>query len=316
MSKTICVLGGSGFVGSALVNRLVSEGWQVRIPSRRPERHRQFQVLPQVRLKEVNIHDPEQLAGVFHGCDAVVNLIGILNEPKDNGEGFERAHVQLAEKIVVACKKQGVQRVLQMSALHADAQKGTSYYLRSKGKAEDLMRASGLEVSVFKPSVIFGEGDAFLNQFAALLKIFPFFLPLACADSKFAPVWVGDVADGMLYCLNHRATIGQSYPMCGPRQYRLKDLVAYTAQLLKLRRSIIPLPDNIARLQASIMQRLPGQLLTMDNYRSLQTDSVCDADDFARLGIQPSTLESIAPTYLAPSHQREQYHQFRLMARR
>jgi len=316
MSKTICVLGGTGFVGGNLINRLVGEGWQVRIPSRRPERHRQFQVLPQVTLKKTDIHNPEQLAGVLHGCDAVVNLVGILNEPKDNGEGFERAHVQLAEKLVAACKQQGVQRVLHMSALHADAEKGSSYYLRSKGKAQDLMLASGLAVSVFNPSVIFGNDDSFLNQFAMLLKTFPFFLPLACADSKFAPVWVGDVTDGMMYCLNHRNTIGQSYQMCGPKKYRLKDLVGYTAQLLNLRRNIMPLPDNIAQMQANIMQRLPGQLLTMDNYRSLQTDSVCDADDFARLDIQPSTLESIAPSYLAPTHQREQYHQFRYLARR
>lgn len=316
MKKTICVLGGTGFVGSHLVNRLVTEGWQVRIPSRRPERHRQFQVLPQVSLKKADIHNPEQLAGVFHGCDAVINLVGILNEPKDNGAGFERAHVQLAEKVVTACKKQGIQRVIHMSALHANAQTGTSYYLRSKGKAQALMLAAGLEVSVVNPSVIFGNGDAFLNQFALLLKTFPFFLPLACADSKFAPVWVGDVVAGMVYCLNHRETIGQCYQMCGPHKYRLKDLVAYTAQLLNLQRRIIALPDNIAQLQANIMQRLPGQLLTMDNYRSLQTDSVCDADDFARLGIQPSTLETIAPTYLAPANQREQYLQFRLMARR
>ncbi len=316
MLKTICVLGGTGFVGSHLVNRLVTEGWQVRIPSRHPQRHQHLQVLPQVCLQQADIHDPEQLAEVLHGCVAVVNLVGILNEPQDNGQGFARAHVQVAEKLIAACRREGVQRVLHLSALHADAEKGSSYYLRSKGKAEQLLLNSGLEVTVFKPSVIFGAGDSFLNQFAKLLKLFPLALPLACAESTFAPVWVGDVVAAMAYCLRHRDTIGQSYQLCGTQQYSLRELVAYTAHLLGLKRTIIALPDSVAQWQASLMQRLPGQLLTLDNYRSLQTASICNTNDFERLGIQPTSLESIAPTYLAPTHQREQYQQFRYWARR
>lgn len=316
MPKTICILGGTGFVGGHLVNRLANEGWQIRIPTRRPERHRQFLIFPSVTLSQTNIHDPEQLAAVLQRCDAVVNLVGILNEPKDDGKGFERVHVGLAEKLITACEKQGIKRLLHVSALQADAEKGSSYYLRSKGKAEQLIQASGLEVSVFKPSVLFGAGDSFLNQFAGLLKLFPFAMPLACAESKFAPVWVQDVVSALVYGLNHLDTIGQTYQLCGPKPYTLQELVAYTAQLLHLQRQIIPLPDGIAQLQGRVMQALPGQLFTMDNYRSLQTDSVCDADDFARLGIQPGYLETIAPTYLAPSHQREKYHQFRHLAGR
>ena len=172
--KTICVLGGTGFVGQHMVNRLTQHGYKVRVLTRRRERHRSLLVNPDVTLIEADIHDRDSLVRNFSGIDIIINLVGILNESGKKGEGFQHAHVELPRTIVAAALASGVGRLLHMSALNADAKETNSLYLKSKGEGEDLLHAAaseGLLVTSFRPSVIFGPGDSFFNRFAALLNI-------------------------------------------------------------------------------------------------------------------------------------------------
>ncbi|HSP01655.1 MAG TPA: complex I NDUFA9 subunit family protein [Thioalkalivibrio sp.] len=292
--NSVCVLGGSGFVGGHLVARLVASGRSVKVITRRRERHRDLLVLPGVTLVDGDVHDPASLKRHFRDCDAVINLIGILNEKGHDGSGFRRAHVDLARHVVEACRATGVKRLVHMSALNADSGTGPSLYLRTKGEAESLVRTQSGDtvVTVFRPSVIFGPGDSFLNRFAGLLRISPV-LPLACPDARFAPVFVGDVVERFVDCLEDSASFGQRYDLCGPRIYTLKELVRYTARSIGLRRAIIGLPDWASRLQATVFEYVPGKPFSLDNYRSLKKDSVC-----AEGGTCPTTLESVAPRYL------------------
>jgi len=318
-AHTVCMLGGCGFVGYHLASRLVSQGRRVRILSRHPERHRELLVLPGAELRRADVHDPHALSEHFAGCGAVINLIGILNEHGKPGAGFHRAHVELAAKVVQACKDSGVPRLLHMSALNADAAHGTSYYLRSKGEAENLVHQAGhhgLHVTSFRPSVIFGPGDSFFNRFAQLLRRIPLLFPLACPQARFAPVYVGDVAACFAAALDQRNTFGRHYDLCGPRVYTLQEIVKYTAQVLGVRRAIIGLGDGLSRLQARVMERVPGKPFSYDNYLSLQTDSVCEGAFPAQFGITPAPLEAVVPGYLAHANQRGGYATLRRGARR
>ncbi len=209
--QTICVLGGTGFVGRHLVSRLAERRLQVKVLTRRRERHRALLVLPTVKLIEADVHDQAALNQHFQGCDTVINLVGILNERGHDGAGFRRAHVELARAVFAACQQSGVRRLLQMSALGADAAAGPSFYLRSKGEAEDYVHAHAgehLKVTSFRPSVIFGPDDSFINRFAGLLRFSPV-LPLACPHARFAPVYVGDVADAFMAALSDKTTYGK-----------------------------------------------------------------------------------------------------------
>lgn len=293
----ILVLGGSGFVGRHVVARLVAEGWRVRVPTRSRERAKHLILLPTVDVLQVDVHDPLRLEALAAGADAVVNLVGILNEDR-RGE-FDRAHVELARKTVAACRKAGVSRLLHMSALNADPQ-GPSRYLASKGEAESLVAASELEWTIFRPSVIFGREDAFLNLFARLERFLPI-MALASAQTRFQPVWVGDVAAAFVRALTDERTLRERYPLCGPRVYTLRELLAYVGELTGYRRPILPLGPALSALQARIMEILPGRLLTRDNLASMTRDSVCGCEYPAVFGGAPTALEAIAPSYLEPA---------------
>ena len=295
--KKICVLGGTGFVGQHLVARLANRGYTVRVPTRHPQRHREIAVLPGAELVSGNIHEPQVLQEQLAGCDAVINLAGILHEYAN--QGFRTVHAELPSKIVDACRATGIKRLLHMSALNADAAKGPSQYLLTKGEGEQMvLQAKDLAVTVFKPSIIFGPDDNFYNQFANLLK-FSRVLPLACPNSRFAPVYVGDVAQAFETALENDATIGQSYELCGPRIYTFKDLVEDIARMLGKKRLVAGLPDSMARLQAKIFGMLPVKIFTTDNYLSLQVDSVCSCNGLEALGITPHSVEGIMPAHFA-----------------
>ena len=317
-SRTIAILGGTGFVGSVLCNHLVRRGHRLRVFSRAPWRHRALKVLPGLELIEVDVQDPAALTAALAGADAAVNLVGILNEPRHDGRLFHLVHVELVEKLVRACREQGVRRLLHMSALNADAERGPSFYLRSKGEGEAVAHAAAdLQITSFRPSVIFGPGDGFLNRFAALLRLSPLVFPLACAGSRFAPVCVCDVAEAFCRALEDPGSSGQRHDLCGPRVYTLRELVQYTASLLGLQRWILPLPDRVARLQAWLLERLPGQPFTRDNYLSLQVDSVCRGENgLLCFDIEPTPLEAVAPNYLGGQRQRDRYPGLRLHAGR
>lgn len=298
MNRTV-ILGGSGFVGTALANSLSAAGDQVTVLCRNPQSRRSVGAIAGVRVRALDVYDEKALATALQGADVLVNLVGILNEKGRDGRGFERAHVTLLEGALRACRAAGVPRLVQMSALNAG--QGMSHYLRSKGRAEQLVKTCKLRWAIVRPSVIFGPEDSFLNRFADLLRLTPV-LPLACPDSRFQPVYVGDVAAAMVRLSRPNAPSGQTLALVGPNRYSLRELVQYVARLTDRRRLIIGLPDGLARLQASIMDFVPGKQFSTDNYKSLQLDSVSDENGLASLGIEPTPLEAIAPRYLTARH--------------
>jgi uncharacterized protein YbjT (DUF2867 family) len=308
----VCILGGTGFVGQHLIATLSQRGICCRVLSRHPQRHAGLRVNPGTELVKVTRLDMDSLVQQFQDCDAVINLIGILNESKRTS--FRQIHVELVDTVVAAAIKAGVRRLLHMSALHANAARGTSEYLRSKGEGENRAHTHGssaLKVTSFRPSVIFGRGDSFFNRFADLLQLSPLFFPLACPRSRFAPVWVGDVAEAFTRSLLDINTAGEHYNLCGPKAYSLQELVAYTGKTAGLQRVIVPLNNSLSRLQARILGLMPGRPFTLDNYHSLQTDSVCETNGFDSLNITPQSVESIVPRYLGQKSYRGRYDRFR-----
>jgi len=298
----ICIVGGTGFVGRRLAARLSEAGHDIVILTRRRERHRDLLVLPGLRLVDGDVHQPSFLQREFQDRDTVVNLVGILNEPGHDGRGFVRAHAELPGKVVQACRETGVPRLLHMSALQA-APGAPSHYLRTKAAGEETAHhAAGADfhVTSFRPSVIFGPGDGFLNRFAGLLRLAPGVFPLACPDARFQPVYVEDVVRAFVEALDNHKTFGQRYDLCGPRVYTLREIVEYVAKLIDKRVCIVGLNDTLSYLQAAVMEFVPGKPFSLDNYRSLQLDSVCDKGFPAVFGITPESLEQIAPTYLTP----------------
>jgi NADH dehydrogenase len=295
--QRVCILGGTGFVGRHLAARLAASGYRCSVFARHPERHRDLLLISGVELQQSNIFKAGVLEDQLRGCSAVVNLVGILNEGA--GQTFQRVHVDLVERILEAARTAEVKRYLHMSALHAQAGGGSSLYLRTKGEGEDLAHArSDMQVTSFRPSVIFGPGDSFFNRFAALLRTTPGAFPLACPGARFAPVYVGDVVQAMATTLADPGCAGEGYDLCGPRVYSLEELVEYTAARIGRRTTVVRLPDFAARLQARILQHVPGKPFTMDNYLSLQTDSVCAKNGLLALGLKPQSVEAIVPTYL------------------
>lgn len=310
----VCILGGTGFVGRHLAARLCADGHRVTVLTRNRVLHQGLPVLPTLRLVQADVHDERQLAAAFAGCDVVVNLVGILNEPRDNGLAFRRAHIDLARRVLDACRSTGVSRLLHMSALNAHATQGASYYLRSKGEAEGIVLSQcgpDLKVTVFQPSLIVGAGDSSLNRFAGLLESLPGpFFPLACPEARFAPVWVGDVVEAFVRALDDRQSHGQRYPLCGPEQLSLRELVERVAGWTGSRKRVIGLPGWAASLQALVLGLpfVPDALrFTKDNLRSLSVPSVSKVDGFAAFGIRPQPLEAVAPAYLCNRTERGRY---------
>ncbi|MDH5184195.1 MAG: complex I NDUFA9 subunit family protein [Gammaproteobacteria bacterium] len=317
VTKKICILGGTGFVGHHLVNRLVKEGYQIRLLTRHRERHRELLVLPNVEILDADIFNIDVLTSQFKDCDTVINLVGILNSRSHQDHEFRKVHVELAHTIVQACRRTRTQRLLHMSALNADASQGSSYYLRTKGDAESFLVATkDLDITIFRPSVIFGRDDSFINRFASILKHVPLFLPLACPDTKMAPVHIGDVVSAFAHSLKDRHTIGQRYDLCGPKTYSLKQLVEYIAAITCQRKKVLGLNDTFSKMQALMLEFAPGKPFSMDNYRSLQTDSVCTGEFPAIFAIKPTPLEAVAPLILQDAHCVSRYPHFRSKARR
>jgi uncharacterized protein YbjT (DUF2867 family) len=303
----VLVLGGSGFVGRHLVAALAANGIRVTVPSRHRERAKHLLPLPTVDVVETDIMAPGALEALAGGRQAVINLVGILH-----GD-FERVHAELPRRVVAACRARGVGRLLHMSALGASPG-APSEYLRTKAAGEQAaLAATDLAVTAFRPSVIFGPEDAFLNTFAALARTFPV-LPIACPQARFQPVYVADVAQAMCRALDDLSTHGKTYELCGPRQYTLKELVELVCEMTGRHRAVIGLSDRLSYWQAFVMERLPGKLITRDNLRSMQVPNVC-AGVFP-FGIRPEALEAAAPAYLAPAGPRERYPRLRWRARR
>lgn len=313
---TVCVLGGTGFVGRHLVNRLADSGYQIRVITRHRERHRELLVRPEVQLIDGNINDLDVLRQHFKDCDAVINLAAILNE-KRRGD-FQNIHVVLPGKIIQACRDRGISRLIHMSALNAAATDRVSRYLHSKGQGEKLVQVASkdLNITVFRPSIIFGPDDHFFNHFAQLLHLSPGVFPLVCPMARFAPIYVGDVVDAFIAALQHQQTIGKTYDLCGPQVYTMEELVKFTASTLGLCRLFVRLGRLLTIVQARVLERLPGKIFTYDNYLSMQQDNVCQGPPAAELGLQLHSIESIVPGYLKQQNIRGLYAGFRRSAGR
>jgi NADH dehydrogenase len=298
-AQSITVLGGTGFLGTRLVARLIKDGHQVTVLSRDREQHKHLLVLPGLTLKNCDVYNEAQLSEYFRGKDVVINLVGILNERGFGGAGFRRAHTELTQRVLLAARSAGVTRLLQVSALKAAAD-APSDYLRSKGAAEQLIRDSNFDLdwTILQPSVMFGPGDSFLNRFAGLLAALPLIFPLAKPDARFQPVLADDVIEALLRCLHGGATSHQTYELGGPQVYSLREIVGLVAKLTGQRRWIIGLPDAVAYMQALAMNFVPGRPFSTDNYRSLTIDSVCAEDGFAKLGLKPQSMVASARQYL------------------
>lgn len=300
--KNILVIGGSGFLGSAIVRELArrpaSADFCFTLPTRREAGAKHLTVLPTARVIEADVHDPATLARLMAGQDAVISLVGVLKggEGEPYGKGFARAHVELPRKIAAAARAAGVRRVLHVSALKA-ATDAPSGYLRSKADGEAALKATDLDLTIFRPSVIFGRGDSFLTLFARMARIAPFF-PLAGATARFQPVWVEDVAAAVADSLGNAQSIGATYELCGPKQYALADLVRYASAVAGHPRAVIGLPEPIAWLQAWAMEFIPNGPMTRDNVRSMRVPSVCESGCGLPFGRVATALEAIAPTYL------------------
>ncbi len=296
---SICILGGTGFVGTRLVSRLIRAGHRVTVLTRNREAHKHLLVLPGLSLLNCDVYDAGVLSEYFRGQDVVVNLVGILNERWFGGDGFRRAHTELTRGVLQACRSANVTRLLQLSSLKADPA-APSYYLSSKGEAEQIIReqAGDVDWTIFKPSVMFGPGDSFLNRFAKLLAALPLVFPLARPHARFQPVFVDDVIEALVRALNGGVTSRQTYELGGPHTYTLQQIVELVATLTGHRRWILGLPDFLARTQGFFMNFVPGRPFSSDNYRSLTIDSVCTAQGMPALGITPQAMPGVAKTYL------------------
>lgn len=301
----IALFGGSGFVGRNLLPELTGRGHSCVVLTRDPERCRELRLHQGVELRRVNSGDDEALVAALEGCDAVVNLVGILNEKGRSGKGFYRVHVGLVEWLLEACHKAGVERFLQVSALNADTDDPeASHYLKSKGEAERVIRKSGIGYTIVRPSVIFGAGDSFFNRFAGLLKWTPI-LPLACPGARMQPVWVGDVAEAITLMLESPEAAGSAYPLVGPRQFSLIELVRFTASAIGKRRWVVGLPNALSRLQGLVFDFVPGKPFSSDNYRSLQIDNVSEENALPDFGIDPRPVEGLVCHYLGGSSRQQ-----------
>lgn len=302
----IALLGATGFVGRALCRRLRADGHRLLVLTRNEKRHADMNAGADLALVQGDTQNQEFITTQLQECDVAINLIGILNERGHSGREFRALHAELPRTFARACRAAGVHRVLHMSALGAQAGSAPSRYLRSKGEGANALQVelgSKVAWTIFSPSVIFGPGDSFTNRFAGLLRVLPVF-PLACPQSRFAPVYIGDVVEAFARSIDREDTHRKRYQLCGPREYTLREVVEYIAQTSGRRRRIMPLSERLSRWQANVMEYMPGKPLSKDNYLSLKIDSTPDADDgkpgLAALDITPTPMEQVAPAYLAP----------------
>lgn len=310
----VCVLGGSGFVGSAIVHKLSAAGYAVKVLSRRRERAKHLILLPNVQVVECDVFNESDLSIHLQSCDAVINLIGILHENAKTT--FEAMHHQLPGLVASLCERLGIRRLIHMSALQ-NSLDAPSAYLRSKalGEAAVMAHAKKINITIFQPSVIFGRGDNFLNMFATVVKLMPV-VALAKPDARFQPIWVEDVADAFVNSLGNVDTFGKIYELGGPRVYTLRELVEFVIFVLGKKRKVVGLNDKLSYWQAYAMEKLPVKLMTRDNFYSMEIDSVCKGPIAKELGVKPTAIEVEVPEYLVNDTPRAAYDRFRGQAGR
>ncbi len=316
--QNVLVLGGTGFLGRHVCEKLHRQGWRITVPTRRAVNAAAVQPLPRVTVIEANVHDPAQLLALMQGHDAVVNLVAILHGSEKD---FEKVHVELPLALVEACAAAGVKRVVHISALGVSLD-APSRYQRSKARGEEVLRGASLDLTILRPSVIFGAGDRFLNLFARMQSVLPL-VPLAGASARFQPVWVEDVASAVVASLRDTdlpmSSVGQTFECAGPEVFTLADLVRLAGRHGSRQRPVLPLPGGLARLQARVMELLPGEpLMSRDNLDAMSVDNVATNQwpGLASLGIQAASIHTVAPRYLGDQGGRSRLLAYRHSARR
>lgn len=312
--KQVCVIGGAGFVGSSIVRKLDEAGYQVKVLTRHRERAKHLILLPHVQVQTCNVNDDVALIDCLKGCHAVINLVGILHET--NNSTFDSVHHQLPMRIAQHCQDLGIKRLVHMSALQS-SETAPSQYLRSKARGEAALSIfhRTIDITIFKPSVIFGRGDSFLNLFASLIKVLPIIF-LAKPEAKFQPIWVEDVATIFVNSLQNDETYAKSYDLAGPTVYSMRELVQKVMQVLNITRPIIGLSDKLSMMQAWMMEWLPVKLITRDNVRSMEVDSIATEPMACEIALPLTPIEAVMPEYIMNKTPRGAYDQFRAAAGR
>jgi NADH dehydrogenase len=305
--KRYVVLGGTGFIGSHLLATLADAGHRITVLSRNREQRRAINVLPNVRTISTDVYDRASLEKYIAGNDAVVNLVGILNETGD--ATFTHAHVDLTATLIAACRQAGVRRIHLMSSLNAGNR--ASKYLKTRGEAEAQVRNSGMDWTIYRPSVVYGNGDSFVSRFLKLLRMGPV-LPVAQPHAKFQPAYVRDVAEAIRRCLDDRSSIGKIHELYGPDTLELIAIVRMIRDAAGLRRMLLPLPHALGHLQAIVAELIPGKPFSRDNFHSLGVDSVGSRDGFAELGITPRRFAAMLPVALGVYSRERRFEQARL----
>jgi nucleoside-diphosphate-sugar epimerase len=302
----VVILGGTGFIGAQLATKLSPKSEKIVIPTRNIESNSGLKLIPNLKIVKTDIKDERSINQLFKDADLIINTVGILNE-LDEDNSFDKIHYQITKKISHCIKKNNVKRYLHISSLNADP-KSIGKYLKSKGQAEDFLiseTSSFCKLTIFRPSIVFGESDSFFNKFATLLKFLPIF-PLACPNAKFMPVYVEDLTDFMISTINNVDSYGKKIDVTGPNEYTFRELINQTLIALKIKRIIIPLNNFLSQVQARVFEKLPGKLFTMDNYQSLQIDS-CSDKGFKG----SSSIEDIIPRYLNIKYKQERFEKLR-----
>ncbi len=302
----LLVLGGTGYLGHHLLPRLSRAGYLLEVPSRNREQHRELTLIPNLVMHNADVHDQTTLARLVAGKDAVINLIGLLNE--GGRETFQKVHVDLAGKLAAACDEAGVPRLLQMSALGAG--RGESRYLASRGDAEKVIKASATDWTILQSSVIFGGHGGLVARFAGLLSMTPV-LPLPCPEARMAPVHADDVAEAIVRAIRGPATSRSTLEVYGPQVFTLLEIVRLIATTMDGKRRVLPMPGVLGRLQASLAGLVPGKPFSRDNFLSLQTDSVGSKDGLRALGIEPREFSTLLPQLIHPDNRARRYNALR-----
>jgi uncharacterized protein YbjT (DUF2867 family) len=298
--NNILVLGGSGFLGQVLCEKLVERtggtDGRIVVPTRHLNRTGDILALPTAETELWDVHDDAQLQRMVRRRDVVINLIGILH---GTDAEFQRVHVELPSRLARACAQAGVRRVVHVSAIGA-SDRAPSKYLRTKAAGELALHHPALDTTVLRPSVMFGERDRFMNRFARLQRALPV-MALPCANARFQPVWVEDVATAIVRAIDTPATARETLECVGPTVYTLKELVHLAGKWSGHDHPVIALPDGLGRLQATLFEWLPGQpLMSRDNLASMRVASVASGTlpGLERLGITPRSLDSVMPPLL------------------
>jgi NADH dehydrogenase len=298
-TKLVTVFGGSGFLGRHTVRALARAGWRIKVATRHPSRGfflRPLGTVGQIDFVKCDVADAESVAAAVMGSSAVINLTGILFQ---SGQTFEDVQAEGAANVAQAAAAAGVMSLVHVSAIGADTESDSDYAV-TKAQGEAAVREAFPNAVILRPSIIFGPEDGFFNKFAQMARFFPALPLIGGGKTRFQPVFVGDVAQAIVASLDSADARGRTYELGGPTTYSFKELLQLILKETGRRRALVPLPFGLAMIKAAFLQILPRPLLTMDQVKLLKSDNVVapTAAGLADLGITPTSVEAVIPSYL------------------